>query len=133
MVTVRVVIVAAALAVSVSLLVELVLAGLKAAVTPGGNPEIVRAAAPVKPFTGATVMVLLPDAPCDTLRLAGEAASVIPGAPFIVRLNVTEMDEVPAAPVTVTVAVPGAAVVLNAINVRMLVVAVEAGLNEAAT
>jgi hypothetical protein len=131
-VAVSVVIVAETLAVSVSLLVELVLAGLNAAVTPGGNPEIVRAAEPVKPFTGATVMVLLPDAPCDTLRLAGAAASVIPGAPFTVRLNVTEMDDVPATPVMVTVVVPGAAAV-DAITVRMLVVAVVAGLNEAAT
>jgi hypothetical protein len=52
-----------ALAVSVSLLVEPVPAGLNPAVTPGGNPLTARLAVPAKPFTGVTVMVLVPDAP----------------------------------------------------------------------
>jgi hypothetical protein len=131
-VTGMVVMVAEALAVSVNLLVELVLAGLKAAVTPGGNPAMVRLAAPVKPFTGVTVMVLLPDVPCATLRLAGAAPNVMPGAPFTVRPMVTEVEDAPMVPVTVTVAVPAAAAGA-AMNVTVLVVAVVAGLNDAAT
>lgn len=120
------------LAVSVSLLVVVALAGLKAAVTPLGNPEMVRLTAPVKPLTGVTVMVLVPDVPCVMLRLAGAAASVTAGAPFTVRLTVTEVDALPNVPVTVTVAVPTVAVDA-AVKVTVLVVAVLAGLNEAVT
>jgi hypothetical protein len=120
---------AEALAVSVSLLVVLVLAGLKAAVTPVGSPPTVRLTAPVKPFTGVTVMVLFPDVPCVTLRLAGAAANVTPGAPFTVRPMATEAGDAPVVPITVTVAVPGVDDAA-ALNVTMLVVAVVAGLNE---
>ena len=132
MVNVVVPIDAEALAVSVSVLVEVALAGLKAAVTPVGNPPAVRLTAPVKPFTGVTVMVLLPDVPCVTLRLAGAAPNVTLGAPFTVTLTVTEADNVPAVPVTVTVVVPVVAA-SAAVNVTVLVLAVVAGLNEAVT
>ena len=76
------------LTVSVSLLVELVLAGLKAAVTPLGNPEMPRLMAPVKPFTGDIVMVLVLANPCAMLKLAGAAARVTDGAALTVRLTV---------------------------------------------
>jgi hypothetical protein len=106
MVTVARPAVAEAEAVSVSLLVELVLAGLNAAVTPVGNPLTVRLGEPVKPFAGVTVIVLLPDAPCVTLRLEGAAANVKLGPAFTVKLSATGLDNVPAVPVTVTVLVP---------------------------
>ena len=125
-------IVAEALAVNFKALVEAVLAGVKTAVTPDGSPAIVRLTGPVKPFTGVTVMVLLPDVPCATLRLAGAAPNVMPGAPFTVRPIMTEVDDAPTVPVTVTVAVPAAAAGA-AMNVTVLVVAVVAGLNDAAT
>jgi hypothetical protein len=120
------------LAVRVSLLVEVVLAGLNAAVTPVGNPEIARLTAPVKPLTGDIVIVLVLADPCITLRLAGAAARVTEGAALTVRPTVAEVDMVPTTPVTVTVAVPVVAVDA-AVNVKMLEVAVVAGLNEAVT
>lgn len=121
-----------AAAVSVSLLVEPVLAGLNAAVTPLGRPPIVRLAALVKPFSGVMVMVLVPAAPWGTVKAAGAAASVKVGPAFTVKLNVTEVDHVPEVPVTVTVVVPVAAADV-ALNVAMLLVAVVAGLNETVT
>src|SRR6266849_4930431 len=73
MVTVDVPIVAALPAASVKVLVPVVLAGLKEAVTPVGNPEADKFTVPVKPFCGVSVMVLVPLAPCVTLMLLGEA------------------------------------------------------------
>ena len=56
--------VAAALpAVSVSVLAEVALVGLKFAVTPEGRPEIDRFTVPLKPLTGFTLMVLVPILP----------------------------------------------------------------------
>ena len=57
MVSVLVLAVAEALAVRVSMLVPLVVAGEKEAVTPLGNPEIARFTLPVKPYSGTTVIV----------------------------------------------------------------------------
>ena len=62
-------------AVKVTVLVPVVEAGLKLAVTPAGKPLAARATVPVKPFSGLTVMVLLPDAPWATERLVGFADS----------------------------------------------------------
>jgi hypothetical protein len=42
-------------------------AGLKAAVTPVGRPLMLRSTVPEKPFTGSTVMDVVPVAPCSTL------------------------------------------------------------------
>ena len=50
-------------AVSVSVLVPVVLAGLNDAVTPAGRPLAVRATDPVKLLISVTVIVLLPAAP----------------------------------------------------------------------
>jgi hypothetical protein len=58
MVTVEVPVAAELRAVSVSVLVPAVLAGLKEAVTPLGNPEADKLTVPVKPFCGLTVIVL---------------------------------------------------------------------------
>src|SRR6266851_3991206 len=73
MVTKAVPIVAALPAVSVKVLVPVVLAGLKEAVTPLGNPDADKLTLPVKPFCGVTVTFVAPLAPCATLRLLGEA------------------------------------------------------------
>ena len=56
-VTVLVPVTAALLAVKVSELVLVVEAGAKAAVTPLGRPDAVKATLPVKPFLGPTVIV----------------------------------------------------------------------------
>ena len=73
MVTVDVPVVAAALAVSVNVLVLVVLFGLNEAVTPLGKPEADKLTLPVKPFCGATVIVLVPMVPCTMVMLAGDA------------------------------------------------------------
>jgi hypothetical protein len=62
-VTVAVPVAAPALAVSVNVLVLVVLPGLNDAVTPLGRPEADRATLPVKPFSGVTVIVLVPAVP----------------------------------------------------------------------
>ena len=56
-------VVAVAEAVKVRVLVPVVEAGLKLAVTPDGSPPALRATLPVKPPTGVTVMVLVPVPP----------------------------------------------------------------------
>jgi hypothetical protein len=59
-VTVDVPVVALALAVSVSVLVLVVELGLNDAVTPLGKPDAARFTLPLKPFCGATLIVLDP-------------------------------------------------------------------------
>jgi hypothetical protein len=68
--------VAVLLAVSVRVLVPVVLLGLNAAVTPLGKPVAERLTLPLNPFSGVTVMVLVPLALCAMFRLPGEADSV---------------------------------------------------------
>lgn len=75
MVTVAVPVVAVLLAVKVRTLVEVVGLVPKLAVTPEGRPEADSDTLPVKPFSGVTVIVLLPLLPCVTVRLVGEAES----------------------------------------------------------
>ena len=67
--------VAVVLAARVNTLVEVVLEGLKVAVTPEGRPDADRLTDPLKPFSGVTVMVLVLLVPCLMLRVAGEAES----------------------------------------------------------
>jgi hypothetical protein len=88
MVTVEVPVVAVLLAASVSVLVPVVLVGLNVAVTPLGMPDADRATLPVKPFSAATETVLVPLAPCITVRLLGNAERLKFGAAFTVRLIV---------------------------------------------
>src|SRR5262245_42341603 len=64
------------LAVNVSVLVLVVFGGLNEAVTPLGRPKAFKLTLPLKPFCGATVIVLVPLAPGAMLTLAGEADSV---------------------------------------------------------
>jgi len=75
-VTVAVPVVAALLAVSVSVLAVVELLGLNVAVTPPGRPEADKLTLPLKPFCGVTVIVLAPLAPCVTVKLPGDAERV---------------------------------------------------------
>jgi hypothetical protein len=132
MVTVAVPVVAVALAVNVKLLVPVVLAGLKLAVTPAGRPEADKLTLPLNPLVGLTVMVLLALLPCVTETLAGDAESVKFGAAFTVRVTVVVWLKLPEVPVIVTVAFPVVAVPL-AVSVKLLVPVVLAGLKLAVT
>jgi len=134
MVTVAVPVVAVLLAVKVTVLLVVVLPGLKEAVTPLGRPEADKLTLPVKPFTGFTVMVLLPLPPCVTETLVGEADSEKFGtaAALTVSVTVVVCVKLPEVPVIVTVAVPVVAVLL-AVRVRLLVPVVLAGLKLAVT
>jgi hypothetical protein len=135
MVTVEVPTLAAVLAVSVSVLVLAVLAGLKEAVTPAGKPEADKLTLPVKPFCGATVTVLVPLAPCMMLRLLGVAESEKLGGntgAVTVRETVVVFVKVPEFPVMVTLIVPVMAVLLAA-SVNVLELVVPAGLKVAVT
>lgn len=75
-VTVVVPVVAVLDAVKVRVLEVVVEAGLKLAVTPVGNALVVNATVPLNPFTGVTLMVLLPLVPWFTVSTAGLAARV---------------------------------------------------------
>jgi hypothetical protein len=76
---------------------------LKDAVMPEGRPEAARATFPLKPFCGVTVIVLVLVAPCTTVMLAGDAASVKDGVPVTVSLIVAVLLRLPDMPVMVTV------------------------------
>ena len=76
-VTVAVPVVALALAVKVSVLELVEGFGLNAAVTPLGKPVAEKVTLPLKPFVGATEIVLVPPAPpCVIVTLEGAAESV---------------------------------------------------------
>jgi len=118
-------------AVSVRVLAEVVLTGLKAAVTPAGNPDAAILTVEVKPLMGAIDTVALTavllgavNEPLDTVRLKLGATMV----------NVRDTADliVPEVPVTVTVALPARAALL-AVRVSVLAVAVLAGLKAAVT
>src|SRR6267154_1749789 len=77
-VTVAVPAVAVLLAERVSVLVVVAPPGLKDAVTPVGRPDADKLTVPLKPPSGATVMVLLPFDPCTSVTLLGDAVRVKP-------------------------------------------------------
>jgi hypothetical protein len=79
MVTVTVPVAAVPLAVNVSVLVEVVGFGTNAAVTPLGKPDALKVTLPLKPFTGTTVIVLVPLLPCVMVTLFGEAVRLKSG------------------------------------------------------
>lgn len=120
------------LAAKVSLLVPVVLAGMKEAFTPPGKPDAVRVTLPLKPFCGVTVSVVAPLEPCAKLRLVGAADSVKLGGAFTVRVSEVVLVRLPEVPETVMVAVPSVAE-LPAVSVRVLVVVVLEGTKEAVT
>jgi len=76
MVTVNVPVAAVMLAASVNVLVPVVLLGLKEPVMPLGRPDADRLTVPLKPFSGLTVMVLVPLAPWVMLNEPGNAVRV---------------------------------------------------------
>src|SRR4029077_4156693 len=131
-VTVDVPAAAVLLAASVNVLVLVVLMGLKDAVTPMGRPVADKLTLELKPFCGATVIVLVPLAPCAIVTLLGDAESVKlgTGTAFTVRETVVAFDKLPDVPVIVTVDVPAAAVLLAA-SVNVLVLVVLMGLKDA--
>ena len=120
------------LAVRVSVLVEVALAGLKLAVTPEGSPLAERLTDPEKPFSAFTVTVLVPVFPCVMVKELGEAESEKSGAAFTVRVIVVVWVSVPETPVTVSVTVPVAAVLL-AVRVSVLAEVALVGLKLAVT
>src|SRR5580765_1540882 len=67
------------LAVSVNVLVLAVLLGLNAAVTPVGRLDADKLTLALKPPCGMTVMVLVPLAPCTTVKLLGDIEREKPG------------------------------------------------------
>jgi hypothetical protein len=119
-------------AANVTVLVVVVDAGLKAAVTPEGNPLAVRATLLENPPAGATVITLVALEPRFTVtdpgfgvRLKSGAATVSPTVVVWLRL--------PLVPVIVTVADPRVAVLL-AVRVRLVLLpVVGVGLNAAVT
>ena len=131
-VTLAVPVVAVLEAVKVRVLVPVVDAGLKLVVTPAGNPLALRATLLLNPLAGVMVTVLLPVAPCVTVAFVAERekSGVCTGVTF--KLRVVLCVSAPLAPVTVTLAVPVAAV-LEAVKVRVLVPVVDAGLKFAVT
>ncbi len=76
MVTVTVPVVAALPAANVNVLVVMAGLGLNDAVTPLGSPDADKLTLPLKPFSGVTVIVLVPLVPCVMLRLVGDAERV---------------------------------------------------------
>ena len=125
------------LAARVKLLEVVLLAGLNAAVTPLGNPEAEKLTAPVKPFRGPTVIVLVPPLPpCRIVKLVGETERPKSGGTATVRLTVVVWDSVPDVPVDVPVIVTVEAPVtapLLAVSVNTLEVPLLVGLNAAVT
>jgi hypothetical protein len=67
---------------------------------PAGETDDVRATVPVKPLTGATVIVETPEAPALTVTPVGLAATV---KSVTVKVTVALADWEPLVPVTVTV------------------------------
>jgi len=134
MVTLAVPVVAAEPAVRVKMLLLAVLAGLNEAVTPLGKPEADKATLPLKPFCGVTLIVLVPLAPCVIVTLLGEEEreKFGTGVGLTVRETVVMLVRLPDVPVMVTLAVPVVAAEL-AVRVKVLVLAVLTGLNEAVT
>ena len=94
-------------AVKVRVLVPVVEAGLKLAVTPAGKPLAASDTVPLKPFTGWTVIVLLPVPPCATERVAGFAVKEKSGfVPVTVRAIVALWVRLPLVPTIEMLVVP---------------------------
>ena len=128
-VTVPVPVVAVPLAVNVSVLVLVAGFWLNVAVTPLGKPDADRFTLPVKPFERVMAIVLVPLPPRVTVRLLGDADKL----KFVTMSGMlVECVKLPEVPVTVTVMVPVAALLL-AVNVTVLVPVAGFGLNPAVT
>jgi hypothetical protein len=90
-VTVAEPVVAVLLVVSVKVLVLVVLVGLNEAVTPLGKPEADKLTLPLKPFNGVTETVLVPFAPCITLRVLGDDERVKLGDVLVVTTTLSKV------------------------------------------
>lgn len=92
--------------------------GLKAAVTPLGMPDAVKATMPVNPPVSATVIVSVALLPCVTVSVGAEGLRLKPDVVLRVTLTamLTEALKVPEVPVMVTVEELAGAVLL-AVNV----------------
>ena len=133
-VTVTVPLAAVVLAVNVAVLLDVAGFGLNEAVTPLGNPDADKVTPPVKPFEAVIVIVLVPLLPRVIVRPFGEADKVKFAAveAFTVRLIEVVWVKPLDVPVTVTVAVPVAAVLL-AVSVNTLEEVAGFGLKDAVT
>lgn len=80
MVTVEVAAAAELVAVNVSVLLVVALAGLKDAVTPEGNPDMARLTAPLKPCCGATLITATPLVPAGMESVDTDEDKLNPGA-----------------------------------------------------
>lgn len=127
-------VVAELLAVSISTLVVPVLVGLNTAVTPVGSVEVTaKLTVSLKPFVGFTVIVLVLLLPWAMLTVLGAADSVKFGGVVTVKATVVVSTKAPEVPVMVTVVGPPVVAELLAVRVKVLVVDVLVGLNEAVT
>jgi hypothetical protein len=106
--------------------------GLKDAAVPLCMPEAESVTFPAKPLLGTMVMMTVPLLLRPILRLAGVADKLKFGAPLTAKESVVELLTLPLTPWIVTVKVPMAALVL-AVKVKVLLLAVLAGLNDAVT
>src|SRR5256884_9419000 len=90
--------------------------GVSVHARPAGDTALVRVTVPVKPLTGATVMVDVTATPTFTLTLVGLAVTVKSG---MATLNVTAVmwDSAPLVPVTVTTKLPLVVAVHDRVNV----------------
>lgn len=79
------------------------LVGDRVQVSPAGETVEANATVPVKPLTGATVIVEVPEPPAANVTVVGLAAML---KSVTVKVTVAEWDSVPLVPVTVTVYVP---------------------------
>jgi hypothetical protein len=70
-------------------------AELNEAVTPAGSPEAAKATVPLNPFFGVTVMVLVPLAPCATLKELGEAERLKSGVVAAAGVRTYEAVKIP--------------------------------------
>lgn len=135
MVIVAVPTVAEPLTASVRVLVEVAGLELNDAVTPLGTPVATRVTFPAKLPVGLMVIVLVPLAPCATVKVFGAAVRVkFPDPDDLVTVSaiVVVALRLPEVPVMVTVAVPAVAVLL-AVTAMALVEVAGLGLKAAVT
>lgn len=81
---------------------RIMLVGVRVQVSPAGETEEVRATVPVKPFTGATVIVEVAATPALAATLVGLAVTV---KSVMLTVTVAVWLRLPLVPVTVTVKV----------------------------
>lgn len=68
-----------------------VVAGLKLAVTPDGNPPAVKETAPAKPLSRVNEIVLVPLAPWFTVKVAGLADNEKSGVPVVATVRAIDV------------------------------------------